>query len=427
MQHTRQTVLLIGDMLALGFAFLIMVLIRFNVGSNGSYIILQAKLFGLLFLIWLIIFFVFDLYTFKRLNPNSQNIGLIMLAIATGTLVGTVFFYLFPSTGVTPKTNLVIVSIFAFLFLTLWRRSFYYLYAKTFQRKIAVIGTSPLTTHLIEEIAHHPHIGIVLAVWDTIPSQPVSGIDLLIAEPSKPLELLLATHETNCEIFSLREAYESLFGKIPLELITESEGMDILTKAHSSSLGLALIYRSIEVVVSVCVLIVSLPFLLLAMVAIILEDGGPMFYRQLRVGKNKKTFTFYKLRSMVPQAELSGARWAEKNDNRLTRVGKVIRTLHIDEIPQMVNIITGDLALVGPRAERPEFVQELEQQIPYYFLRHTIKPGFTGWAQIKFRYARSLVDSREKFEYDVFYIKNRNFFFDIGILLKTVQIIFTHQ
>jgi lipopolysaccharide/colanic/teichoic acid biosynthesis glycosyltransferase len=129
---------------------------------------------------------------------------------------------------------------------------------------------------------------------------------------------------------------------------------------------------------------------------------------------------------MRTDAETHGAAWADKQDSRITRIGRVLRATHLDEVPQMYNIIKGDLALIGPRAERPEFVATLEQHIPYYYLRHTIKPGFTGWAQIKYRYARSIDDSREKFEYDLYYLKNKSPLLDIGIILKTLQIMFTH-
>jgi lipopolysaccharide/colanic/teichoic acid biosynthesis glycosyltransferase len=129
---------------------------------------------------------------------------------------------------------------------------------------------------------------------------------------------------------------------------------------------------------------------------------------------------------MRKDAEKDGAQWAAHNDSRVTRVGAILRKTHIDEIPQLWNIIKGDLALVGPRPERPEFVEKLKQEIPYYFLRHIVKPGFTGWAQIKYRYARTVDDSREKFEYDLYYIKNRSLLLDLGIVVKTVQIIFTH-
>jgi lipopolysaccharide/colanic/teichoic acid biosynthesis glycosyltransferase len=173
------------------------------------------------------------------------------------------------------------------------------------------------------------------------------------------------------------------------------------------------------------------PLLAIIILAIKIEDHGPIFIRQERYGKHGKKFKLYKFRSMIVlgadgQAETGTAVWATVNDPRVTRVGKITRKLHLDELGQMINLIKGDLTLVGPRPERSEFVAELEKQIPYYFIRHTIQPGFTGWAQIKFRYARTVMDSQEKFEYDLYYLKNRNFFLDIGIILKTVQIIFTH-
>ena len=125
-------------------------------------------------------------------------------------------------------------------------------------------------------------------------------------------------------------------------------------------------------------------------------------------------------------SEMNGAVWANKNDGRITPVGKIIRKLHIDEIPQMINILKGDISLVGPRPERPEFVTKLEATVPHYELRHIIRPGFTGWAQIKYRYASTMEDSKEKFEFDLYYIKNKNIFLDFAIILKTIQIIFTH-
>ena len=134
----------------------------------------------------------------------------------------------------------------------------------------------------------------------------------------------------------------------------------------------------------------------------------------------------YKLRSMILNSELNGAVWANKNDERTTHIGKIIRKLHIDEILQMINILKGDISLVGPRPERPQFVTLLEGAIPHYELRHIIHPGFTGWAQVKYGYARATGDSKEKFEYDLYYIKNKNILLDLAIIAKTVRIIFTH-
>lgn len=195
----------------------------------------------------------------------------------------------------------------------------------------------------------------------------------------------------------------------------------------NSSLLYSRLSRIIEIFTALLITIITLPITLVTALAIKITDGGPIFYSQNRMGLSEKTFLLFKFRSMVVDSEKNGAVWAATDDNRITKIGKIIRKLHIDEIPQMWNIIKGNIGLVGPRAERPEFITTLEQDIPFYYLRHTIKPGFTGWAQIKFRYARTVADSQEKFEYDLYYIKNRNIFMDLGIIIRTVQIIFTHE
>ncbi|MBZ9569449.1 sugar transferase, partial [Patescibacteria group bacterium] len=163
------------------------------------------------------------------------------------------------------------------------------------------------------------------------------------------------------------------------------------------------------------------PFIALA---IKIDSPSPMFYSQKRVGKDGKIFTIYKFRTMKAGAEKEGPRWASSDDPRITRVGKVLRAIYIDEFPQFYNILKGDISFVGPRPERPEFVKQLKKKIPYYGVRHLVKPGFTGWAQINYHYGASVEEAREKLQYDLYYIKNRSFFLDLGIILKTIKIIF---
>lgn len=425
MNNNRQSVLILGDLLMLFSAFLCMAVLRFDFAIQSSFIALQAKSFFILFLIWLVVFFIFDLYTLSRINPSPRNIGFLVLAVTTNTVVGIIFFYFFPTVGVSPKFNLILVSVLAFIFLVAWRRVFYHLLAQKFKRHIIIIGTSSSAEQLIAEIKKHPHVGSIVAVFDRVPEEIIESIDLVIAEPSKPLELLLAARTMSCEIVSLTQASEHLFGKLPLSLMTDERAMTIISKNNTDYIGVTIIYRVVEILIATSILIIASPFLLMAMVAIYIEDGSPLFYRQNRVGKHGRVFALYKLRSMIQHAEQNGAQWASTNDSRITVIGRILRSSHIDEVPQMINVIKGDIALIGPRPERPELVEEL-QQIPYYFLRHTIKPGFTGWAQIKFRYARSVMDSKEKFEYDLYYLANKNILIDVGILLKTVQIVFTH-
>jgi len=155
--------------------------------------------------------------------------------------------------------------------------------------------------------------------------------------------------------------------------------------------------------------------------AIKLNSAGPIFYRQRRIGKNGKEFEIAKFRSMVCDAEKNGAVWASCNDNRVTFVGKILRKTRIDELPQIWNVLKGELSFIGPRPERPEFVKELVEKIPYYQMRHLVKPGLSGWAQINFPYGASVEDALQKLQYDLFYVKNRSIVLEISIMLKTIM------
>ncbi len=419
----QKIILMLGDFAACIGAFYLMSAIRFDTFPTRTSS--QFQLFAVLFLIWLVIFFVFDLYTARRINPNPRNIGLIFAAMATNTLLGVVFFYISSTAGISPKTNLVIVAAFSTVLIVAWRRICYVLFTKRFVRKIVLIGEGPHISELGRELARNPNIGSVIAAYPTIPSSlPESRVDLIIADHIDPQTLIAYARSCGAQPLSLFEAYELILTKIPVELMTEERALAYLNSQSTSALYV--LYRLLEILGASLVLIVTSPFLLIGAVAKWAEDGGPVLYTQTRVGKDGKIFHIYKLRSMRTNAETHGVVWADKQDTRITTVGKILRNTHLDEVPQMYNIIRGDLAGIGPRAERPEFVADLEQQIPYYYLRHTIKPGFTGWAQIKYRYARTVEDSREKFEYDLYYLKNKSPLLDIGIVLKTAQIIFTH-
>jgi lipopolysaccharide/colanic/teichoic acid biosynthesis glycosyltransferase len=178
------------------------------------------------------------------------------------------------------------------------------------------------------------------------------------------------------------------------------------------------------VLVSLGILVVASPVALLAALAIYLEDRKPVLYRQLRTGQNGRPFTMLKFRSMRVDAESDGqAVWASRNDPRATRVGALIRRLRIDELPQVVNVLLGHMSFVGPRPERPEFAAQLAREIPFYPERHFVKPGITGWAQVRYAYGASRRDAREKLEYDLYYVKHHSLAFDLMVLVQTVEIV----
>jgi exopolysaccharide biosynthesis polyprenyl glycosylphosphotransferase len=185
----------------------------------------------------------------------------------------------------------------------------------------------------------------------------------------------------------------------------------------------AALRRLLDITGSLALLLVTLPLLVLTAIAIRLDTPGPVFYRQQRVGLNGREFTLYKFRSMIADAEAAGPRWASKRDNRVTRVGNFIRLTRIDEIPQAINVLRGDMALVGPRPERPGFVETLGRSIPRYHDRAVVKPGITGWAQVNYPYGASVEDARMKLAYDLYYVQRRSLFLDLLILVATVRVV----
>ncbi len=241
---------------------------------------------------------------------------------------------------------------------------------------------------------------------------------------SFPVQELLDCRLTGVEIVDLVTFLERETGKVRLDVLNPS--WIIFADGFRRDPWRQSVERSFDVAVSLLLLAITWPVMLLTAMAIKLEDGwrAPVLYRQARVGLNCREFQVMKFRSMCPDAEVDGkARWATHGDERVTRVGTVIRKLRIDELPQVLNVLKGDMSFVGPRPERPEFVAELSDRIPYYRERHSVKPGITGWAQLCYPYGASERDAIEKLQYDLYYVKNHSLFFDLMILLQTAEVV----
>lgn len=427
MNTVRRFSVLIGDITVLAGSFFITLLIRNRGSLPDDLFATYAVPFLILYILWIVILYVFDLYDTHRIKPDFLSLRQILLALITQAVAGFLMFYFIPYFGITPKTTMFLnVVVFGIIFIG-WRTLFYQLIAYRFQKTLVIIGSSPESLILIKEIKKNPHIGYkYIGNFETLSEMKEQGItsDIIVLGRTFDAKELMLLTDMKSDTMRIFEAYQKMFFKIPVTLMSDQTAIKMIE--YKESPLYSLLRRVIEIIFAFVVLAITLPFTLITALAILIEDGGPIFYTHVRTGKRKKNFNIIKFRSMINNAETNGAQWAQVNDPRITRVGRIIRKLHIDEIPQMWNILRGDIALVGPRAERPELVEKLEAEIPYYFLRSTIKPGFTGWAQIKFRYARTVLESKDKFEYDLFYIRNRNFFLDIGIILKTIQIIFTH-
>jgi sugar transferase (PEP-CTERM system associated) len=238
-----------------------------------------------------------------------------------------------------------------------------------------------------------------------------------------PVAELLQCKFAGIDVVDIVGFLERETGKLWVDLM--NPGWLIFSEGLSANLGRSTASRALDLIGSAVLLTVCLPIMLLTAIAIPLESGWPILYRQQRVGLAGRTFTLYKFRSMVQDAEADGKpRWATLGDERVTRVGRILRKMRIDELPQLFNVLRGDMSLVGPRPERPEFVERLSQSIPYYHERHCVKPGVTGWAQLCHPYGSSEKDALEKLQYDLYYVKHRNLLFDLGVLLQTAEVIF---
>jgi sugar transferase (PEP-CTERM system associated) len=238
-----------------------------------------------------------------------------------------------------------------------------------------------------------------------------------------PLDELLDCKMSGLTIMNIVEFYEREQGIISLENVNSS--WLIFCDGFAQGDFRSLEKRFFDLFASLILLAVAWPVMLLTALAIVLESRskGPILYRQVRVGENNQDFEVLKFRSMKTDAEQNGAQWAKKNDHRITRVGRIIRNCRVDELPQIFNVLRGDMSFVGPRPERPEFVQGFNERIPYYRERHRVKPGITGWAQLCYPYGADENDTIQKLQYDLYYVKNYSLFLDFSIMFNTVEVI----
>jgi len=435
-KNLRQIALLLGDVFFVYVSLIATMLLGFRGGFSWGIVNQHFIPFTLLYLVWLLLFYIFGLYDLNLIRPKSELLAKIGQSFIACFAVGLAFFYLVPMFGITPKTNLLInIVIFGGLSL-LWRRLFYALFSSVYLQNISFLGQNPLASKLAKEIENHPQLGykFVKFLNKTLPlkaqiKQSKTNIVVVaqnISNKGKLTDELYQCIPLKVAIIDLGQAYEIILQKVPIDFVDQNWILRNL--ALSEKRAYNKIKRIVDIVLSTLLMAITSPIWGASAAAIRIEDKGPIFYKQTRMGKDGKTFLIWKFRSMVQNAEKKGPKWAEKNDSRVTKTGKILRKFHLDEFPQLINVILGDISLTGPRPERPVFIKKLEEEIPHYHLRHLIKPGFTGWAQIKFiQYARSSNESHEKFQHDLYYIKNRSFLVDLGILLKTFQLFFKRE
>ncbi|MGD9576864.1 MAG: sugar transferase [Syntrophorhabdus sp.] len=447
----RRSILFLGDIVLILAATELSTWIRLGQSIQVFTVHTGASTFTLL--LYLTMLYIFDLYSAAR--PGCTKDVCVRLAVAVGSagVVSAVVFYSLPN-WVLGRGIFLIQMALVMLLLAGWRWLFAALFSEPIGKTdILIIGAGRSGRALYSLFNNNDSPYRPVGFLDDDPNKLGTSVGLVpvlgttdqlvqIANRQKvSLAVLAITHDRpqnlidrviharlkGLTIPNMPALYEELTGAIPVEHLRNdwlffADGFNLLSKQYVQR-----IKRVVDFVTSSLILIISLPIILFTAAAIKLESRGPVFFRQERVGKDEVPFRVFKFRSMMEGAEADGAVWASENDPRVTRVGRVIRLLRIDEMPQIINVFRGEMSLIGPRPERPEFVKKLEAHIPFYGIRHSVRPGITGWAQVKYGYGASVEDALKKLEYDLFYLKNMSILLDIKILLKTIGVVLFGQ
>jgi sugar transferase (PEP-CTERM system associated) len=376
---------------------------------------------------------------------SRQAVAFLLAGIALA-----VMYYAIPATylgrgvlGIALAVGYVAVAVWRVVFLA-------FVDADLFKRRVVMLGAGDRAAEVVRKMRRKTDqrgfklLGYVPVGNDRIsvpatlllhPDGPLCewatrlSVDEIVVGPDdrrggSPVDALLECKQRGMAVTELTEFFEREAGRIKMNLTNPS--WLVFSEGFNSSPMRRSIKRAFDVIVAALVLLLTWPLMLLTALAIRIESGAgaPILYRQERVGEYGRPFPVIKFRSMRTDAERDGvARWAAKDDDRVTRVGRFIRNVRLDELPQLWNVLRGDMSIIGPRPERPQFVDEFNTCIRYYRLRHCVKPGLTGWAQLRYPYGSSLQDAEQKLNFDLFYVKNNNLVFDLSILLQTVEVV----
>jgi exopolysaccharide biosynthesis polyprenyl glycosylphosphotransferase len=386
--------------------------------------------------IWFVCAQVMDLYDLRVSGIPARAIR-ATLGVVLGTLAVYLVAYFIAAPQTLPRHLIVFFAATAALLLSTWRGLFALAVGTgPLARRVAVIGGGASTHALLQAMRENAarYYNVVAALDPAarvMEGGARQGLDEVIVGVEEELTeewvaALVSWREQGVQIVNLAAVYEELTGRVPVEHVGKNWSV-LLPLEQDATRGLnGVVKRGMDVALSVCALALAAPLLPVVALLIRMSGGGAALLHQPRVGKNGRVFMLYKFRTMVPDAEPPGvALWAEEDDPRVTRVGKVLRRLKLDEVPQFWNVLRGEMALVGPRPERPEIVEHLQREIPFYRLRHVVRPGMTGWAAVHFPYGRSVKDALIKLQYDLYYLKHQSPTLDALILVKTLGTIVT--
>jgi sugar transferase (PEP-CTERM system associated) len=387
-----------------------------------------------------------EIYDSNKTTGKKELLVRIFIAVTASFILMSVIYYLFPAVMI--GRGLLVLSLFIFGSLqSLWHIVYrWYANIPGLAKRVLVLGTGPLAekigvlitstnhNHLLggyinysSEAAHvplHSIVGNGGGLVDTVRKEKAKKIVISLSERRGclPIKELLACKLSGVEVVDAPSFYEELTGKLLIEDIKPS--WFVLSDGFRKTNFRSVSKRIFDSLFAAVCLIITVLFMPIIALLIKLDSRGPVFFKQIRTGEGGKEFLIYKFRTMRQDAESeTGAVWAQENDTRVTRIGRMLRKSRLDELPQLFNVLKGDMSFIGPRPERPEMIKELEEMIPYYSERHSVKPGITGWAQVKYSYGASVEDAMEKLKYDLFYVKHNSLFLDLLIMLETVKVV----
>ena len=296
-------------------------------------------------------------------------------------------------------------------------------------RALSVVGFIPTAQDGVRAVSPSRVLEFSGRLADLVRREQVDEVIVAVRERRGgvlPLRELLDCKMLGAKVLDLSSFYERVQGQVRIESLKAS--WLIYGEGFRQGLVRSVVKRVFDLVASIVLLVLALPVMIIAAIAILIEDGAPLFYFQERVGQGGRSFRVIKFRSMRRDAEKDGKpKWAQSNDDRVTRVGRFLRKTRIDELPQLINVLKGEMSMVGPRPERPYFVDKLTEEIPFYAVRHCVKPGVTGWAQVRYQYGASVDDALQKLQFDLYYVKNHTLFLDSLVLCETVRVVLTGQ
>jgi sugar transferase (PEP-CTERM system associated) len=450
--NVRTLLLIIAEALLIFLAMVVSVYLRFGwldgyYELNEKYGFLKA---GIVTLFCLTAFYLYDLYDFVVMHDRRELVLRLIQALGLAWVALAIMMYLLPSLVIGRGVSLIALPM-ALALMVAWRVGAHWLLGHpNVGEKILIVGSGDAAVEVAREVLErrdagyrivgfvdnrpelvgkslvNPRVvGLTSELGDIIRREGVNRVVVAMAERRGQFpvrQLLDLSLSGDVAIEECASFYERLTGRVSLDMMRPS-WLIFSGRGRQGRLSGA-VRTAVHRGVALAGAVLSLPIALLTATLIKLDSRGPVLYSQERVGKNGRTFRVFKFRSMRTDAEANGPVWASKNgDARVTRVGRVIRKIRVDEIPQFWNILRGDMNFVGPRPERPHFVRQLAEEIPFYEQRHLIPPGLTGWAQIKYPYGASIEDAREKLQYDLYYVKNQSLVLDAVIMFETVKTI----